>query len=275
MKINLEIRDVNAFKTVLYWTVEKDFKENANHFGFIPQLSESPNGPWLSLFKDPISAYGFIDTETQRGMIDQRLYYRIKGINKDNNSIFYSQPVISISNENNCIANYISENEQLLLRRYNGHDMLLFARRKFGNRCPDCYSEIDRKVIKSKCPTCYGTTWEGGYFAPLLIQIQTDPKTETSEKSPYGKHEQEQLTGWTSNEIIIAPGDLLVNIKNTIQRYEVILVTPTSLHDTTVKQMLTLNILRPDRPEQLLQVNSNDYITNEFNIFRKDWRKGW
>lgn len=275
MRINLELRDVTAMKTVLYWTAEKDLNENANHFVFIPQISESPAGPWAPLFNDPINAYGYIDTITQRGMVDQRVYYRIKGINKDDNSLFYSEPQISINSEKNCLANYIAENEQLLLRRYNGHDMLLFAKRKFGNRCPDCYSEIDRKVIRSKCSTCFGTTWEGGFFYPVMMRLQTDPKTESAQKTPYGKQEQEQLTGWTSNEIIIAQGDLLVNLKNTIQRYEVTHVTPTSLHDSIVKQILVLNILRPDRPEQLLQVNSDDYKTDEFNIFRRSWRQGW
>ena len=275
MRIDLSIRDINYAKTVLYWTVEKDINEDVNKFNYIVQISESPNGPWQDLFTPGIYAFGYIDTTTQRGMIDQRIYYRIQAINEIDGSKFYSSSVISINNESNYISNYIAEQEQLLLRRFNGREVLLFARRKFGNRCPDCYSDIDRKVTKSKCSSCFGTTYEGGFFAPIKIFIQADPKSESVDKNDYQVQEQEMLTCWTSNEIVLASGDMIVTLKNTIQRYEIVRVTPTSLHDNLVRQILVLNLLRADRPEQLLTVDSSMYILDEFNVFRKTWRQGW
>ena len=93
MRIDLSIRDINYAKTVLYWTVEKDINEDVNKFNYIVQISESPNGPWQDLFTPGIYAFGYIDTTTQRGMIDQRIYYRIQAINEIDGSKFYSSSV--------------------------------------------------------------------------------------------------------------------------------------------------------------------------------------
>lgn len=275
MRIDLELRDIDFSKTVLYWTVEKDNGEDVNHFLYNVQISESINGPWLNVTQESINAFGYVDTITQRGMIDQRIYYRIEAINVNNNNKFYSSPVVSINNEENTIASCIAENEKLLLRRYNGKDALLYARRKFGNRCSACYSDIDRKSIKAKCDKCFGTTYEGGYFAPVSIRIQSNPKTEAIDKNDYQVNEQENLQCWTSNEIIIAPGDLVVTLKNGIKRYEVNAVTPSSLNYYLVKQILSLTTVRADRPEQLLKVDSSLYTVEEFNVFRRAWRQGW
>lgn len=43
----------------------------------------------------------------------------------------------------------------------------LLKARRYGTPCPVCLDEYTEEVSKSKCMTCYGTGFEGGYFTPL------------------------------------------------------------------------------------------------------------
>ena len=54
MLIRLECRNIDYSQTVLYWAVEPEFKEDVNSYGYIIQISESPNGEWIDLFSNLI-----------------------------------------------------------------------------------------------------------------------------------------------------------------------------------------------------------------------------
>jgi hypothetical protein len=271
MRINLEIRNVDYNKTILAWTVELDFKENLYNFLYLVEISESENGPWIPLFLDPIYAFGFVDTMTQRGMIDQRLYYRVKAIDSQGNEFFSDNKSI-IEEDDNYIANYVARQQQLLLERYNGQEFLHYARKKFGPRCSNCYLETERKTFMSKCPVCFGTTYEGGYFAPVKISLNKDPQLKGIDKDAHGVNEAKNAVFLTSNEVIIEADDLLVALKKTDQRYFVTQIVPVSLHDRTTSQRVITEQVKSDNPAQLVPVDLNAYTLEEFNVFRRDWK---
>lgn len=272
MLLRLEIRNVDFDQTVLFWSIDQEVGEKISDFGYIASISESENGPWIELFPSPIFAYGFIDTITQRGMFDQRLYYRIKAININTGSEFYSEPVCLDVEDDNYISDYISTQQSLMLQRYNGKPALHFARKKFGDRCPDCYDEIYQKSMKPKCKKCFGTTFIGGYYAPIKIYINTNKQTKAIDKSENGVNENGELSGWTSNKSIIEPDDLIVFLKKTSERYLVGPVLPSSINDTIVRQDLSLIRLKQDHPAQLLKEVYDAYTLDEFNVFRREWK---
>jgi len=273
MRLDLTCRDVDYNRTVLAWNVEAELNDNINSFGYIIEISESPEGPWTSVNKTPIyNAYGYLDTTTQRGMVDQRLYYRVTAIGPSGKQ-FSSQPICLFDEEQNYLTKYIARQERLLLNRYNGQEALLFARKKFGTRCHVCYSDIDRKITRSKCPVCFGTTYEGGYYMPVRIRVNVDVQAKSVNRDETGAHENEGLTGWTSNEIIIESLDVLVFMQKNSERYLVQTVVPTSIKNATVRQMLTLNRLRLDDPAQQLLADTEAYTLDEFNVFRREWRQ--
>ena len=272
MQIRLECKDITYAEIVLFWSVEPEVKETVSHFGYIAQISESEDGPWISLYDDPIYAFGYVDKTTQRGMVDQRLYYRIMGVDL-NSHIFYSNPVCLFNEEGNNLTNYISEVESLMLRRYNGQDCLHFARKKFGDRCEICYDIVLKKSISPKCRSCFGTTFKNGYFAPVKILVNFNPQAKQTDKTDYGVNEQMGLSGWTSNKSIIESDDILIFLKKPSERYLINSITPTSLNGNTVRQILNLTQLKADHPGQLLNVNMSAYTLDEFSIFRRDWKQ--
>lgn len=271
MRIDLEIRNVDFNVTVLAWTADTDYKENLYDFKFLVEISESEEGPWSKLFIDPIYAFGFVDSITQRGMIDQRLFYRVTAINSKGEE-FYSESKCVIEEDNNYITDAITKWQQMVLRRYNGQEFLHYARKKFGPRCKECYLETERKTFKSKCPSCFGTTYEGGYFAPVKIQLNKDPQMKAIDKDAMGVNEAKAATFVTSNQVIFEADDLLVALKKTDQRFLVTQIVPVSLHDRTTSQRLVTEQLKLDNPAQLVPVDLNAYTLEEFNIFRRDWK---
>lgn len=271
MQLFLNTREIEYDKTILYWNVETDLREDLHKFVFLVQISESVIGPWINVFEDPIYAFGFVDTITQRGMMDKRLYYRIKAIG--NNQVFHSNTMCLEDEQVNYLSAYIAKQERLVLRRYIGRECLLYSRRKFGPRCKYCYSEIDRKVTRSKCPSCYGTTYEGGYFSPIKIHVAFDPTVKQMDKTDYEVNEATNLSGWTSTDSIIEPDDVIITLKNPDARYKIKSLTETSINDSIVRQILQLDQIKPDRVEQMLPVDYEAYFMDEFNVFRRDWNR--
>lgn len=271
MLINLQLKNVDYDKTILYWNVETEINENLHSFLYSVELSESSNGPWTALFEDPIHAYGFVDKMTQRGMVNQRIYYRIKAINIADGSESYSEPICVSEEETNYLTQFISKQENLQLRRYNGQECLHFSRKKFGDRCKECYDKVARKCIKPNCSLCFGTTYQSGYFYPTKIYVNLDPQAKVIDKHENGVSENYSLGGWTSNEAIIEADDLLIFLKKPSQRCIVSQVTPTSLNGATVRQILGLTELKADHPTQKIKVDIEAYSLDEFNVFRREW----
>ena len=272
MRLSLNTREIDYNKTVLYWEAEPDIKEDLNFFTFLVQISESPEGPWTNVFTDPIHAFGFIDTITQRGMADQRLYYRVVGLDYDGTPTISN--LISLADEqDNYISRYIKKQQQLQLKRLNGRDCLHYARRKFGPRCHHCYDPIDRKVTRSKCPFCFGTTYKGGFFAPIKIHVNFDTAQKSIDKNEYEVTESIQVGAWTTCEAIIENGDVIIALKNPDVRYLATGITPSTIQDAVTRQLLILTQVVADRVEQLIPIDYNAYTLEEFLVFRREWNR--
>lgn len=270
MLIKLECRNVSYQCVIFFWSIEPEVNERIYEFGYIVEVTESLEGPWIPLYDTPIYAFGYADYKTQRGMSDQRLHYRVRSINQQGVE-YISNSVCLFSEEMDRISSYIAEQHNFMLRRFEGYDFLHYARKKFGERCPHCYDEIARKSIRSKCPMCYGTTYKNGYFAPVKILVKLNPTNKGTEKNDYGVNEQLTSTGWVSNEAIVEADDILVSLEKPLERYSILSIVPTGLHNSVTRQEISMSQLKMDHPAQMLSVDPDAYTLREFSIFRRDW----
>lgn len=46
---------------------------------------------------------------------------------------------------------------------------VLLKRRVWGKRCPECYDPKTKASTRGGCRTCYGTSFEGGFWAPVSM----------------------------------------------------------------------------------------------------------
>ena len=82
----------------------------------------------------------------------------------------------------------ILRDEYIRLKKLTGNTFYLLKRRHFGSRCTVCFDAATSEITNSRCSTCYGTSWVGGYFLPVSLlgapqesQVQSDLGTQTKD----------------------------------------------------------------------------------------------
>lgn len=84
------------------------------------------------------------------------------------------------------VANRIIKKEMLLLRKRSGQDGVLLKRKTFGLPCPKCLDPATGEPTNSHCDVCFGTGFDGGYYAPIDCWIACEPNVWTSKVGELG-----------------------------------------------------------------------------------------
>jgi hypothetical protein len=113
--------------------------------------------------------------------------------------VYYSDPISCWGNLDNRhwrLMREVTRKELLLLRKESGQEGYLLKRRISGTPCAACISYMTDEVTNAQCPECYGTGFEGGYYAPLGCVY--------ANLTPSGRHEQldRQQTRGSVNETV-------------------------------------------------------------------------
>lgn len=75
-------------------------------------------------------------------------------------------------------AREVIRQEMVRFRVKAGQQGYLLKRRLYGEIDEDCIDFQTGEVVQPQCPTCYGTGFVGGYFAPIpCVYAQLDPRS--------------------------------------------------------------------------------------------------
>lgn len=237
------------------------------------ERSNSSEGPFELLTKIPIvNAYGFIDRTANRDAADRIFYYRLIARNKiDSNDQVSSEVIQTHYDPPNHIAKYIAKQERRLLERFIGQKFILYTRKTFGKRCPICYDPVRQKSFKDHCNNCFGTTFDGGFFAPIVIYVNTNPRIESHNKTEIITTEQRGVQAWCGATPKVTPGDLLIEKERKNQRFVVDVVSHTETRDAIVHQNLQMTLLQGSHPFYLVPEEPDARSINDVNVYRRDW----
>lgn len=264
--IRLNLYDPEALGVI--WNISG----SSGDYWFFIERSESADGPWITLNNLGLTnVYGFIDRTINREAFDRHLYYRIRTINKLTNEIEVSQHASTIAESGTYIGKYIARQESLLLRRFTGTKCAVYIRRTFGERCINCYDPIRGKCIFDNCLQCYGTTFKGGYFSPILMYINFNPRVKTQDRSNLQRLENAQETAWTSNYPMLEYDDLVVDVESSNERFLIKTSQTTENRNATVKQSLGLMKLHMSAPQFQVPVLPDIKSIDDVNVFRTEW----
>ena len=264
---SLRLNPFDPFSIGVEWEVSGP----SGAFSFFVERSENPENGWTTLNDVGISsAFGYIDRTVNREAFDRNLYYRIKAIDKVEFTSEYSSVVSVLETDGTSIGRYIAKQEKLLLRRFNGKKTAVFIRKTFGERCDKCYDKVRGKCITDNCSVCFGTTFKGGYFQPILIDVNFNPRQKGQDKNVLQRNDNNQVMAWASNYPVLSPEDLLVDIEKTNARYLVKTVDPTENGGATVKQTLGLIRVHPSAPQFMIPQEMNIHSINDVNVYRRD-----
>ncbi len=164
------------------------------------------------------------------------------------------------------IENFLPDRQRLLARKmqrdlaltfkFNGVDVYILKRKHWGVRCVRCFDKLTKKVTESKCPTCFGTGFEGGYETPVAIKGRFGAPNSSTDLVPQGKSDTNRLRFICLDYPRMDPDDIIVD-KLQNQRFLVEKQSQTELRRNTVHQSLVVSELSHDSIEYRIAVNSD------------------
>ncbi len=258
VSFSLEYQDV-------YWEIGPT-SDDIQEYQFYVQRSEAEAGPWIDIAGPLIDRYYLRDNSFPAISYNRTLFYRIKALHQATGKEIYSK-VFDRDGEEPLLAAEIIRTEKVLFEEFVGRKCWLFPRRTFGQRCPSCYDEVLQKRTDESCPTCWGTTFSGGYHYPVAIWAQID-EPERTEQVTVEDHRTVMYYGLRCNPSPdIKPLDLIIDHKN--RRFRVVSVSGTSHLGVTVRQEVKLvTIQRGSIEDKIpLQVNAADEALVPSRVF--------
>lgn len=124
--------------------------------------------------------------------------------------------VASTGEERHLIASEIERRFNLLLKRFNGTYVAFFLRSQGTVRCPNCWDHVVKRVTSSRCRTCWGTGWKGGYSRPILGWCFHDEPPIQTTLSQFGETKKAiSPNWWTVSYPVVNAGDFFVKPNGT------------------------------------------------------------
>lgn len=238
-------------------------------YTFTVERSGSSEGPWTSLQAGLQNGFNYIDDFTKPQLDDdavahpfslqRQFYYRIIAVPpsgcansavSDPHGIEPELPPVQRG-----LRRKLRYEETVLWRAYNGVRLALLKRRHWGERCSDCWDATTNSITKEHCETCYGTSFVGGYWDPVLVYGRIHPPHNiTAQTTQRDKNESSQHLITVLDVPLLQDGDLIVEIDMN-QRHVVRRKTQTELKRKSVHQQLTTALIERGGIEYCLPVD--------------------
>ena len=240
------------------WTVTA--APNANVL-FKLERSGSPEGPF-EFVVDKLTTYHYFDNDNETKATRENLnflslsrlvYYRVTAT-AGTETAFVVEPT----------GDYLPRRQMLLRRKmhrdirvgfkFNSVPLIILKRRHWGLRCQVCFDALTKKVTNSRCTTCYGTGFEGGYFTPVRLDGRVSVENIQTQITDQDKVEVNHKTLTILDYPIVEADDIVAELRQN-KRYIVVTATRTELRTVPVHQRVVLSELSTDSIEYRLIIN--------------------
>lgn len=253
----------------LQWDVQSD--ESGDFFVDVFRAG-GPDGPWEPIATGLRDGYNFVDAAfnqptspsgTERESLN--LFSMARGVYYLVTVTPPSGPANAFSSAATPIEPGLDRRTRLLkrkllrdlavgFRRLNGVPLAVLKRKRWGERCPVCWDETLRESVHEHCPTCFGTSFKNGYWAPTQIRGRREVAPVQTNLTAHGESDMKLPDFIVLDYPHLAFKDVIVDLR-TNERYEVQRVTPTELQGVTVHQKLASSLLGHGSSEYLVLVD--------------------
>ncbi len=120
---------------------------------------------WTTIGAPVVDGSYAIDPEHRLWGMTQWAFYRVRL--QTNSNVYFSRPQPPWGNLSQLDWNLVANMQvtQKLSFMHEGVPGLLLKRKVYGTKCTECTDFQTGEVTVSDCPSCYGTGFEGGYWA--------------------------------------------------------------------------------------------------------------
>jgi hypothetical protein len=262
---------LHPHKVYLQWDLIKPTERGT--YLFKVERSGSTAGPWEVLAPSLQNGYNYIDDLTKQPnlpidgkahlfSLQRQIYYRVTVIppsgcensaQTEPHGLYRADP--SLLPHQRGLRRRLLYDEKIVLTRIAGVQLVLLKKRRWGERCNTCYDKLTRAVTREQCPTCYGTSFIGGYWSPVMTVGRVyPPQAITSATSTPGKIEADKHNIQLLDIPLLQDDDLIVEIA-TDNRYTVERQTQTEIVRKPVHQLVTVSLLARSAVEYTIPVD--------------------
>jgi hypothetical protein len=265
-------RTTALFPTAVFvqWDVGSD--ESGAFFVDIAR-AEGPDGPWESIATGLRDAYNFIDNQFNLPPADPKntgregvnlfslarvVYYQVSVTPPSGSAnTFTSDPTPvepGLDRRTRLFKRKILHDQAVGYRRLNGIPLIVLKRKRWGDRCPQCYDPVTKESTLEHCMTCFGTTFVGGYWAPTLIRGRREAAAVETRITAHGDSDIRFNDFNILDYPLVEYKDLIIDLVRN-ERYQVQRTHHTELKSVTVHQKLTTSLLGHNAIEYKLLVD--------------------
>lgn len=152
-------------------------------------------------------------------------FYKVRAVNKDDSREVEVGPIY-MEAPPDLFAIEFRRRFELMLQEFNGRRVLVYPAITSGFRCRHCYdmssNDLGYSIGRQKtqnCPTCFDSTFVGGYKKPILAWVQIDPSRKDVQRSDTTETSKEDTSARLSFFPPLKPKDMIVEAENV--RWEV------------------------------------------------------
>lgn len=227
------------------WELE-DTAEDPERWDFYVLRSVDGAGGPFEIIAGPFLSDGkFRDAEVNQLHNWRDYFYQLRAVNKDDGRVCEVGPGY-LAAPPDLFSIEFRRRFELMLQEFNGRKVLVYPAITSGFRCRHCYDlsnnthgySIGRQKTQN-CPTCYDTTFVGGYGKPLLSWLQIDPSRKDVQRTDTTERSQEDSTARLSFFPPLRPKDIIVEAENV--RWEVQSVAMTKKLRSVIHQEVALH----------------------------------
>lgn len=224
------------------------------------ERSQSPSGPWESIADSLLNAYNFLDdrfntpppgpedVNGREGVnlfsLAKNIYYRVTVWQPSGASLVSDPTPVEpgLDRRTRLLKRKILRDQAVGYRNLNGIPIILLKRRRWGDRCTQCYDPVTKQSTLEHCPVCFGTSYTGGYWAPTLIRGRREAATVEAHMESSGDAEVKIADFNVLDYPLIEYKDIIVDLVRN-DRYQVQRAHGTELKSVTVHQKVTASLL--------------------------------
>jgi hypothetical protein len=264
-----QLTPVYPTKVFLQWDLDNPTESGS--YTFAIQRSGSSEGPWETLRAGAPNIFNYVDDLTNQPQygddekvhlysLQKQIYYRVTVVPP-------SGCVNQATSDPHCIRPELVEpwlaglrrrlryDEDILFRKFNGVPLVILKRRRWGDRCTECYDAVTQSILKEHCTECYGTGFKLGYWSPVTTwgriypPHNIDPQT-----TPRDKRESSQQLITLLDIPLLEDNDLIIE-RDANQRFCIRRQTQTELKRRSVHQQVTGSLIERGAVEYEIPVD--------------------
>lgn len=146
------------------------------------------------------------------------------------------------------------------LAMFSGVHVALLKRKHFGRRCPVCYNPATKSSLFSACDTCYGTSFDGGYYTPVPSLMRIIENPEQTEQVPEGETTILRARLETIDWPRLEKDDIIVELENNNRWIVQQEMTVRTLRRTSVTQHWGCSLLGRSHSAYRVQISRENML---------------